>query len=392
MNMMQAFKMAYISIVGNKLRSFLTMLGVIIGVCSVIVAVGFAEGSTKSIMSSIESLGTNLIQITITGRNSNRNVSYEDLIKFADDNFDYIAYLAPTVSSQATVKYETTSKSTTMIGTSSEYAHIKSTFPTSGRYISSVDLEFYQKVVVLGSYVAKEFFGARDPVGEKIKINGELFTVIGVLEEKDGSQEQTQDDQIIIPVTVAQRLSRNAVIRNFSLNVTDAKYMDKVMEDITAFLTKIYNDSNAFRVFNQMQMLSTLNSVTGTLSIILAGISGISLVVGGISIMNIMLVSVTERTKEIGIRKAIGAKRRDILIQFLIEAILLTGTGGALGILFGVGIIKFIIGGLNIVPAVYSTFWILLSFGISVGIGILFGMFPAYKAAKLSPIEALRTE
>jgi len=392
MGFLQAYKMALKSIVSNKVRSFLTMLGVIIGVGAVIAAVAFAQGATKKITDSIQGLGTNLIQISITGRNSNRNLTYEALKVFADENSSGISYMAPQINGSATVKVGSKSRDTALNGTSPEYEHIKNMHVQLGRYLLSFDMDYMQKVAIIGTAVANDVFEGEDPVGKTIKINGQIFKVVGLLEEKAEGQDQSDDDQVIIPVTVAQRLSRNTIIRNFSVQASSPEIVNSVMEELNVFLTKIYKDSNVFRVFNQAQMLSTLNDITGTMAVILGGIAAISLLVGGIGIMNIMLVSVTERTREIGIRKAIGAKRKNILVQFLIEAIMVTGTGGLIGVLVGVGIIRFIIGGLNLTTPVYSPFWITLSFSISLVVGVVFGLFPAYKAARLNPIEALRFE
>lgn len=393
MGIFQAYRMALKSVLSNKVRAFLTMLGVIIGVGAVIAAVAFAQGSTKSITDSLQGLGTNLIQISITGRNSNRSVTYSDLQDFADKNSDTIAALAPTISGSVTVKFgDKTSDTTSLIGTSQEYETIKSVHVQSGRFLLTIDADCRQKVALIGTTVVNELFGGIDPLGQTIKINGMVFTVVGVLQERANSQTSSDDDQVIIPVTVAQRLMKSGPIRNFSVQAATPEAVNTVMDKLNAFLTKIYNDSNKFRVFNQEQMLSTLSSVTGIMMGVLGGIATISLVVGGIGIMNIMLVSVTERTREIGIRKAIGAKRRSILIQFLIEALMVTGIGGLMGVLLGISIIKFIIGGFNIVPEVYSITWMLLSFGISLVVGVIFGLFPAFKAANLNPIEALRFE
>lgn len=390
MNFFQAYKMAIKSILSNKVRSFLTMLGVIIGVGSVIAAVGFAEGSTKSITDSIQGLGTNLIQISITGRNSNRNVTYEELQGFAEKNNNAISYVAPQITGSATVKVGSKTRDTSLIGTSMEYQYIKSTGVSEGRFLSSFDIDYMQRVVVLGTAVVNDVFQGQNAIGQNIKINGQVFKVVGILQEKESGQEGSADDTVIIPINVAQRLSKNAIIRNFAVQASDAKNVDSVMSSLNDFLYNIYKDSTTYRVFNQAQMLSTLNNITGTMMVVLGGIAAISLVVGGIGIMNIMLVSVTERTREIGIRKAIGAKKKNILIQFLIEAVIITGTGGILGILGGVGIIRFVTS--RFVPAVYSLQWIIISFGISLVIGVVFGIFPAYKAAKLNPIEALRFE
>ncbi len=392
MGIVQAYKMAIKSILGNKIRSLLTMLGVIIGVAAVIAAVAFAQGSTKSITDQLKGLGTNMISISITGRNSNRNVTYEDLKTFAEENSAEIALLAPEVTGNMTVKFDTKSSDTRIVGTSPEYETIKNMGVSSGRYLLSFDMEYRQKVAILGTAVVKEIFSGVDPVGQTVRINGSMFKVVGVLEEKAGGQDQSDDDQVIIPITVAQRLMKSAVIRNFTVQSTSPETVNTAMEKLTAYLTKIYKNSNSFRVFNAAQMLSTLNNVTGTMMVVLGGIATISLVVGGIGIMNIMLVSVTERTREIGIRKAIGAKKKNIMTQFLIEALMVTGIGGLIGVALGVGIIKFILGGMKIVPEAYSLPWISLSFGVSLLVGIVFGLFPAYKAANLNPIEALRSE
>lgn len=392
MGFIQAYKMAIKSIRSNKIRSFLTMLGVIIGVSSVIAAVAFAQGSTKSVTDTIESMGTNLIQINIMGRNSNRKVTYNQIKAFAEENRADIASVAPQSSTTGKVKYRTKNRDTSVLGTSPDYKKIKSVEAQYGRFLIDNDVDSMQKVAVLGTAVVNEIFEGRNPLGEKIKINGQMFSVVGVLEEKDGGQDDGADDMVIIPITVAQRLFSSATIRNYAVQATSPDTVDSAMKKLEEFLTKTYKNSDAFRVFNQAEMLSSLDSMTGTMTAVLAGIAAISLVVGGIGIMNIMLVSVTERTKEIGIRKAIGAKRKNILVQFLIEAIIVTGIGGLLGVLIGLSIIHFIIGGFKLVPEVYSIPWIVISFGISLVVGIVFGMFPAYKAASLNPIEALRAE
>lgn len=392
MKFIQAYKMAIKSIVGNKVRSFLTMLGVIIGVASVIIAVGFAQGSTSSITSSLSSLGTNLININITGRGSNRNVTYEDLLKFQEENSTVIGKIAPQASTTATVKAGTQSRSTTILGTNSEYAEINSITVQSGRFLNEFDLNYNQKVAIVGTAVVNDIFDGENPVGKTIKIIGQQFKVVGVLTETANGADSTTDDRVIVPVSLATRLSNSATIRTFSVKATSSDTVDQAVTILTTFLTKIYKSSKTFRVTNMAQVLSTLNSVTGVMTTVLAGIAAISLIVGGIGIMNIMLVSVTERTREIGVRKAIGAKKSNILTQFLIEAIIVTGMGGVAGVIIGVGTIKFVIGGLNLVPEVYSIPWIAASFGISLLTGVIFGMYPANKAANLNPIDALMYE
>ena len=391
MGISQAFRMAIKSIRSNKVRSFLTMLGVIIGVAAVIAAVAFAEGSTKQITDRLSALGTELIQVNIVGRSTNRDVTWQDLQSFSEENSDLIDAIAPLVSAQLTAKVGKNTVDTSIRGTTVDYSRINKQDVSEGRYITDLDNDFRQKVAVIGSYVKTELFGDEDPIGQTITMQNQIFTVVGVLQELEGGQQSTKDDQIIIPVVTAQRLARNATIRNYSMLASSADSVDQAMSKVTEFLTGIYGDPDMFHVSNAAQMLDTLGSITGTLMAVLGGIAAISLIVGGIGIMNIMLVSVTERTREIGIRKAIGAKRRNILIQFLIEALIVTGMGGVIGLLLGSGAI-WVIGRTKIVPAVYSPFWMLVSFCISLLIGVIFGMFPANKAAKLNPIMALRHE
>ena len=392
MKFIQAYKMAIKSIISNKVRSFLTMLGVIIGVGSVIIAVGVAQGSTASITNSLSGLGTNLININITGRNSNRNVTYAELTKFQRENSTIIARIAPQASGNATVKVGNLSRNTTLLGTSPDYADISSITVQEGRFLIQLDIDYNQRIAVIGTAVSNDIFKGLNPIGKTMKIVGQEFKVVGVLTQTENGVDLTTDDRVIIPISVATKLNKSAVIKSFSAEATSADTVDQSVTILTTFLTKIYKNTNAFRVTNMAKILSTLSTITSTLTVVLAGIAGISLVVGGIGIMNIMLVSVTERTREIGVRKAIGAKKRNILTQFLIEALVITGLGGIMGVIVGVCTIHFIIGGLKIVPEVYSIPWICLSFGISLLIGVVFGMYPANKAAKLNPIDALAYE
>ncbi len=394
MGFFEAYKMAITSILSKKGRSFLTMLGVIIGVGAVIAAVAYAQGTTKNITDQISEMGTNLVQISITGRGSNRKVEYDQLKSFSKENSNLISAIAPSITTNSvTVKYGSTSmKTTTMLGTSPEYEEINDRHVTSGRFIIDNDVSNRERVAVIGTAVVNKLFSGMNPVGEKIKINGTLFKVVGVLTEKESGETSSEDDYVIVPVTVAQRIGWNNTIRNFSLKTVTPEDVNAAMEKLEAFLFSILKDEDLYRVMNSQDMLDTLNEVTGTMMAMLGGIAAISLAVGGIGIMNIMLVSVTERTREIGIRKAIGAKRRNILVQFLIEAVMVTGFGGVLGVVLGVLVIKFILGGFGIVPEVYSATWISVSFGISLFVGVVFGMFPAVKASNLNPIEALRFE
>ena len=381
-----SFKMAISSILSNKLRTFLTMLGVIIGVSAVIIAVGFAEGSTKSITSNIESIGTNMLTVNLMGRRTS-DVTY-DVVAEELDKIDEIENYAPVLNGNVYIKNsKNTSISTNYVGTSENYATVQDKTVQEGRFLT---IKGSLNVAVVGTYVANELFPDGDVVGSYVKFNNQNFKIVGILTQTEDGEEGTADDTIIIPYTVAQRISKAGAVSTIYVRAKDANNVDSLKENIENVLYKLYENEDYYRVTSQQAMLETLSSVTDTLSIVLAGIAAISLVVGEIGIMNIMIVSVTERTREIGIRKAIGARKINILIQFLIESLIITLLGGITGIIIGcLGIT--IIGKLDLVPAVYSAKWILISLIVSLLIGVVFGLFPAYKAAKMDPIKALRT-
>lgn len=384
-----SFKMAISSILSNKLRTFLTMLGVIIGVSAVIIAVGFAERSTKSITSNIESIGTNMLTVNLMGRRTS-DVTY-DVVAEELDKIDEIENYAPVLNGNVYIKNsKNTSISTNYVGTSENYATVQDKTVQEGRFLTSFDIKGSLNVAVVGTYVANELFPDGDVVGSYVKFNNQNFKIVGILTQTEDGEEGTADDTIIIPYTVAQRISKAGAVSTIYVRAKDANNVDILKENIKNVLYKLYENEDYYRVTSQQAMLETLSSVTDTLSIVLAGIAAISLVVGGIGIMNTMIVSVTERTREIGIRKAIGARKINILIQFLIESLIITLLGGITGIIIGcLGIT--IIGKLDLVPAVYSIKWILISLIVSLLIGVVFGLFPAYKAAKMDPIKALRT-
>lgn len=388
MKFTQAIKMAFSSILSNKMRSFLTMLGVIIGVTAVITLISLGQGSTRRVTSQIESLGTNLIIINITG-GRNRSVTEEDLERIK--NIPGVSEIAPVLSGGVTVKAGNKNTNASLEATTPGYQQVRNSHVQLGRFLLQNDLDMRFRVAVVGVDVADELFGRRDIVGEKISINGVQFSIVGILEEKGSSIAGSDDNKVIIPLTTGQRLLRNTEVRTFYVSTQSPDVVNQVVGEIQRFLTRKFNDESSFRVFNQTQLLSTINEATVTLTMMLSGIAGISLLVGGIGIMNIMLVSVTERTREIGIRKAIGAKRRDILIQFLIESAVLSGLGGVLGIMLGFVGVRFLSRILNI-PAAISADVVLLATGFSVAVGVIFGLYPASKAASLNPIDALRYE
>ena len=392
MNFTQAYKMAIKSILGSKKRSFLTMLGIIIGVASVIALIGLASGATSSVSDQFEGLGTNLLNVAIKGRvDSNRIVTAKEVMAFAEENKDVIYAVIPSISGSVTVKQGTVNFNTTLEGTNHNFETARNTKTTQGRFLSALDVEGKSNVALLGTYVAKELFPDGDALNREIKLNGQIYDVIGLVEEKATGTAKSTDDKVYIPYTSAMRLMQDAKLKSFAVQATSPDATDAAQERINAFLLGVYGSKDAFSVFNQKDMLKALDTMTGVLNAMLGGIAGISLVVGGIGIMNIMLVSVTERTREIGIRKAIGASRKSIMAQFLTEAVLLSGIGGVIGILVGIILVS-IAAKLLDINAAASFGTIMLAFGFAVAVGVFFGWSPANKASKLNPIEALRSE
>lgn len=389
MNIFQVIKLALGGIMANKLRSILTMLGVIIGVSAVIILVSIGQGATSKVKGQIQGLGSNLISVTITGRGIDKGLSYAEVMSFSVK--PGVSGVAPVMAGNITAKFASKKITVSIEGTNEQYGAVRNQSIQKGRFLLPVDILYRQKVLLLGSDTAKRLFGVGNPIGEYIKVNGVRFKVVGVLQEKGAGPFGSSNEKVVIPITTAMRLLSNEDIRTVYLQSENENSVELVKRQLVSFLTKKFKDVDNFRVFNQAEMLSTLNQVTGILTSMLAGIASISLLVGGIGIMNIMLVSVTERTKEIGIRKAIGAKRKNILSQFLIEAIVVSGFGGIIGILFGI-LVTQLLERLIGIPSAVSPGVILLAFSFSVIVGIFFGLYPANKASKLNPIEALRFE
>ncbi|MBR5560564.1 MAG: ABC transporter permease [Clostridia bacterium] len=393
MNPFETIKMAFSAIWANKIRSFLTMLGVIIGVMSVTVLMGIGQGATSSVTESIASMGTNMLTVNIQTRrigfgqnrnNRNNGARGTVILKAADvlslkDN-EYIQYVSPSVTGSLTVKAGTTNTSASIQGVYPDYANIVNTELASGRYIIDADVENRSAVCVIGPDLAEDLFGNTNVVGNTLHVDGRKFRIVGVL---DGSS-----SSLILPFTLAQRMLESTSITSFYVSATDSTTVSRAESAVNRFLYKKYQNDSTYSISNQEAMLETMEEMTGMLTMMLGGIAGISLLVGGIGIMNIMLVSVTERTREIGIRKAIGAKRRNILLQFLIESVVLSGMGGVLGLVLGYVVMAFFESYLGMEVAA-SVSVAQLALGFSMFVGIVFGLYPANKASKLKPIDAL---
>ncbi|MFA6255108.1 MAG: ABC transporter permease [Patescibacteria group bacterium] len=402
------FKETYFALSANKSRSFLTILGIVIGIGSVIAMISIGQGTAVSIQKNIQSLGTNLLVISPGsqqgvgtmvqgGMGSATTLTLEDAeaIKEQIANIDVIA---PTVSSRKQVKTtKGTNTNTSIYGIDTSYQVIKSIEVETGNFITSEHIKATSKVAVLGPTTRDDLFGeGTNPVGQKIRIDTLEFTIIGVTKSKGGTGFGSADDLIYIPISTAQQyLTGSKSVSNINVQITQEDLMTAAQEQITSLLLIRHSISDStsadFSIVNQADVLNAMSSVSDTLTLLLGAIAGISLLVGGIGIMNMMLTTVTERTREIGLRKSLGAKNRDISIQFLAESVALTFIGGIVGILLGwisaILITKF--GGTTTTVTSWSVF---LAVGVSAAIGIVFGYYPARRAAKLNPIEALRYE
>lgn len=379
----------------SKVRAFLTMLGIIIGVGAVTVIVGLGNGMKNYITESFESMGTNLITVDIQGRGASRTISVDDMYALVEQNPDLLSYVSPSVAVSGTVKIGNKDIKTTRVsGVSEDYMKISSSELTDGRFIQYIDVLRRQQVCVVGSYIAKTYYSG-NAVGKTLKINGTAFTVVGVLKEEAKSEKLSSDDVIFIPYTNASKMSWTGTISSFVFSGASPENINKAVITIKETLYKVYGSYDYFSVVSMSEMLDSFMTEINVMVIVLGAIAAISLLVGGIGIMNIMLVSVTERTREIGIRKSLGAKQKDILGQFVIEAATTSALGGIIGILFGFLLCSI---GTNIISSLaQETITVVPSFGavlgafsVSVGIGIIFGFLPAKKAAKLNPIDALR--
>ncbi len=391
----------------NKVRSGLTMLGIVIGISSVIALIAIGNGAQSSIQSSIQSIGSNLIivmpgatrtpgSIVSAGRGTAQSLTNEDATAIASQVSGVVA-ADPEVSSNKQVTFQGTNTRTTILGTGDQYPTVRNLQIADGSYFTQNQITSLARVAVIGPTVVTDLMATgTEPVGQEIVIGGDTFTVIGVTVAKGGSGFTNQDDQIFIPLTTAQQLfTGNKYLSTISVEADNTNDMAAVQADITTLLLgrhSISNPTNAdFSTINQADIAATASGITQTFTILLAAVAGISLLVGGIGIMNMMLTTVTERTREIGLRKAIGAKKSDISTQFLVEAVSLTFIGGGIGVALGI-LASYLVTTFGGITTSVTSSSVILAFCVSAGIGIIFGYYPARRAASLNPIEALRYE
>ena len=396
MSLLETFQLSLRNIWGSKMRSFLTMLGIIIGVCAVIVIVGLGNGMQGYIEDSFDELGTDSLTVMIMGRGSSRSVSEDEMYQMVEDNSDVLKQLSPSVTVSFPLKIGSdTVTSTSVTGVSEDYFSMKGYDITQGRGLQYTDMRNREKVCVVGQYLNMAYYGG-SAVGQTLKVGQNTLTIVGVLAaEGSDLEEGGADDCVYLPYSTASRISSAGTISSYVVTVWDKDRISEAKLLVENQLYSIFEDDDAYNVISMSEMLDTMNAMVNVIIYILAAIAAISLVVGGIGIMNIMLVSVTERTKEIGIRKALGAKEGAIMRQFVIEAGTTSALGGVLGILAGFGlssvatvVIDNVLGeALTVSPSAGA---VLLAFGVSTGIGIAFGYLPAQKAANLNPIDALR--
>ena len=377
-------KLSLKAIYNNKMRSFLTMLGIIIGVMAVIILVSITQGATSGITDSISDMGSQLITASVL----------DDEISLSSDSVESLSSypaidsVAPVITANETVKKDSNTGNYSLVGITPSYFDVKDIDIQRGRKILQSDVEWSTKVCVLGTEVAYDLFGTWDAVNGTVIIGDGIYKVVGVLEEQGSSLAGSDDSKILIPYSAASKITGQSSVSSFYIKATDENTVDSAISSVEMFLLQATRDEEAYEVNNQSDVLDTMEDVTDTMSLLLAGIAAISLLVGGIGIMNIMLVSVTERTREIGIRKAVGAKRKHIMLQFLCEACILSVLGGLIGLGFSVAAIEIynMIASMSVTMNWSVAFAAILFCAV---IGVLFGGYPAAKASRLQPIDAL---
>lgn len=390
----------------NKLRTGLAILGIVIGIGSVIALISLGQSSQQAVQSQIQSLGSNLLTVNPGSQRSgavqgapgsSTTLTNDDAEAIEDAGFSSVQIVSPEYSGRSQVTTSTTNTNTRVVGVVPEYATVHKVDVTSGTYITETDVTAMTKVAVIGPTTASTLFGeGADPLGKTVRINGQVFTIVGVTVSKGGTGFQNQDDVLYVPLTTAQKqLFGVSNLTSIALTASSEELMTQAQNDVGYLLLSRHNISDPsqadFSIVSQQDILNTVSSVTGTFTTLLSGVAAISLLVGGIGIMNIMLVTVTERTREIGLRKALGAKKKTIITQFLIESVILTFTGGIIGVALGI-LVSYIYSSVTGSAFVVSPSSIGLAFAVSAAIGVIFGWYPAQRAANLQPIEALRYE
>jgi putative ABC transport system permease protein len=395
MSSLEMVRLALSRLRTSRLRAALTMLGVVIGVASVVALVGVGQGTTSSITSRLNALGTNLLTISASGRTGGSStLTLDDAAAIA--SLDGIAAVAPESATQAVAAAGRTTTTTTVVGTSAQYATVRAFDVWQGTFLTDASVDAALRVVVLGATVAEDLGLDATSIGSSVSIGGLPFEVIGILQPKGGAGFADPDNQVLVPIGTVQKyfVGGNGV-RTIGVSVGDASGIQAARDAITELLRERHaiasTDADDFSIFDQAQLLEAASSISGTLTLLLGGIASISLIVGGIGIMNIMLVSVRERTREIGIRKAVGARGRDILAQFLIEALTLSLLGGLIGIAVGLGV-SALIGQLAGWGFQFNPSTVAAAVLFSLAVGVVFGVWPARQAARLDPINALRYE
>jgi putative ABC transport system permease protein len=392
MRPLELIYMALRTVTANPMRTILTMLGVIIGVSSVVTLVAIGQGANAQIEKQYESLGTNLIVVNTLGNGRATQLDYNELMTL--EQLPEIETIAPTmVKSGSNIKYDRRQEKYTVVGTNDRYLPLMKGELASGRFIVDADMEFRNPVAILGSTVATDYFGNLDPLGEEINIDGIVFTVVGTLKTKGSNISGVSlDNSVFVPLETARRDFKLGSIRTTYLEAPTKDELSAAQNTMTQYLTYKFKSNTGFQIVNQDELMNARVAASSTLNNQLISVACISLLVGGIGIMNIMLVTVSERTREIGIRKSIGAKRRNILMQFLIEATVISGLGGIIGLLLGSGL-AIVWPKINPQQTTQLSFDIsLYAFLFSVAVGMIFGLYPANKASKLRPIDALRTD
>jgi putative ABC transport system permease protein len=402
MNFLETFSVAFEAIMSNKVRSGLTMLGVIIGVMAVILLVSIGEGAQVYITKELTGLGTNLLIIT-PGKTSTRGgfhppsagtvrkLTYDDALALKRRAW-LLTDAVPMVFGTGKIKYQNLGRDTMVIGTTPEFQSIRNLFVDTGNFVTQGDVDSKYKVVVLGTKVKEELFGQENALGRVVTLSDARYRVVGIMQKRGTSLGMDLDDIVFIPVTSGQELFDTDALFEIIASTPRAEDVDRAIAQIKDILIRRHAHKEDFTIQTQGAMLSTMNTILSVLTAVLGGIAGISLLVGGIGIMNIMLVSVRERTREIGIRKALGARNRDIMAQFLIEAITLSGAGGIIGIITGVGLALLIPVFVTVLPTSVSAWSIVMAFSFSAAVGVFFGVYPARKASLQDPIQALRYE